>query len=188
MNQADSFNPGYTRERYQGPPWQNWLFAFAVSILIALEIRYFMSSAVAQSATSYYWKEPNVKTYHYLALLLDFLIIVWTTAWIFWPKLKKVGEMLIGFFAAGAYVLICIELIHAIKPFDRFYLLTELPFRPINNFGLWGLFIFSSYFILKLELRKLKPVWGWLMKLGLISGFAWIQSSVLFQAMEKFGL
>lgn len=142
--------------KYQGPGWAEWLLGFACTILAATQLLSILRDPAPQTALSYYYQEPGVRAFHVAGLVIDFLIVLVVTVWIFAWKKAEIWQVLLMALCLTGFVLSWTELYRAIAPDPfRVYLLEGLPFGPINNKGLLGASVFVGFFAMKLPLGSI---------------------------------
>lgn len=162
--------------KYDGPGWQDWLLSFASSVLIAAEIKTQAGRETLQSTASYYFAEPNVPLFHQAALIIDIAILAFVALWIVSPWKKASQTVLITL--AGAGIGVCwSEAINAAQlQTDSVYVLSGLPFFPLNNIGIVGAQLFGTYLLFKIPTRGLKKIAEILIKVALAFCFWFAQT------------
>ncbi|MCW5936831.1 MAG: hypothetical protein KIT11_05955 [Fimbriimonadaceae bacterium] len=151
----------------RGPGWQEWLLSLSCTLLIGYEQLVRREMETPQTAERYYSLEAGVTTLHFLGQAVALACTAATLLWIILAN-KRVFQTTI-FALAGIGIILCwIEVLRAIgtQP-NSVYILTELPYRPLNNMGIVGAQVFGTYLILRG--RDLPgPVWRSLLtKMGL---------------------
>ncbi|MCB0825802.1 MAG: hypothetical protein KDC26_06405 [Armatimonadetes bacterium] len=169
MKRLELFGPGGPAKRaYIGPGWPEWLLGLACTILISTQVRDLGRAKLPQTLESYYFAASNAERIHTLAVGVDILILLFIAAWIIRGSLKKWLEPIVIGLAIMGFGLVWYELVGAMAlhlPQAEF---TELPYRPMNQFGLVGSGVFGAYLIAKIQMPKLKPVASVLIKLAFV--------------------
>lgn len=168
------------RSDYHGPGWQDWLVSAGGTFLIAAEFRTQGARDTLQSAASYYFEQGGVQLMHSAALAIDGSLLVLAVVWIT-TRHKAAAQRAMVVIAAAGFALCWWEIIFALQSqADAVYVLTDLPFRPVNNLGVIGAQIFGSYLILKTPSGRLKPVPAVAVKVGL-AVCLWLFQSVVWR-------
>lgn len=138
---------------YRGPGWSEWLLGFGATMLAGTQLRSITAVPDPQTALSYYFQEPFVRTFHMTSLVIDFAVVLIVAAWIFlWHK-ADTWSMLVMALCLGGVALGWAELIRATLPSaGRVYVLQGLPFSPINNAGIAGTTLFAGYAATKIPM------------------------------------
>ncbi|MBS1723033.1 MAG: hypothetical protein JSS66_08785 [Armatimonadetes bacterium] len=147
---------------------RNLLFSFACTVLVATEVAVSRAAVLPQTAEAYYFSSGRATVYHGLAIAVDLAVLVLTLAWITLPALGKwLRPSLIVLALAGLF-LCWSELAWAAHPAShRVFLLRELPFRPLANYGLGGALVFGSYLVFSLPSGRLSTLQQTMVKTGL---------------------
>lgn len=171
--------------KYQGPGWAEWLLGFGVTALAATQLRSFLDDVAPQTALSYYYQEPGVRTFHVLAMGIDLLIVCLVALWIFvWRKAEIWAIGIVILCTAGAG-LAWFEIVRAINPIsDKVYELEGLPFYPINNLGILGAGIFVGYIALKLPMGEIGKFAQAMTKIALVVSMIGVQW-ILFEQVAR---
>ena len=165
---------------YGGPGWHDWLVSVSATFLIAAEIRTQAARDVMQSSASYYFRNEGVQFMHNLALLIDGSLLVLAVVWVV-SRYKTFAQRTMVAVAAAGFVLCWWEILSALRSqAGAVYVLTDLPFRPVNNLGIFGAQVFGSYLILKTPSGRMKPVPAVAVKVGL-AVCLWVFQSVVWQ-------
>ncbi|MBS1709342.1 MAG: hypothetical protein JSS65_11575 [Armatimonadetes bacterium] len=140
----------------QGPGGKDWLFGLAVTVLFATDLAYLKNLEGVQTAVRYYSQTPGVAAVHAIGFTVDLLVLA-TMAWWFVRPFRRYGPETILASLAAAGILACwAELLIALKALHgAVYRLDDLPFRPINNWGLIGVAVFGLYLVAKTDMRRL---------------------------------
>lgn len=169
MKRLELLGPGGPAKRaYIGPGWPEWLLGLACTVLISTQVRDLGRAKLPQTLESYYFANSNAERIHTFAVGVDVLILLLIAAWIIRGSLKKWLEPAVLTLAILGFGLVWYELVGAMTlnlPQAEF---TELPYRPINQFGLVGSGVFFAYLISKIQMPKLKPVATILIKLAFV--------------------
>ena len=168
------------RSEYCGPGWQDWLASVGATLLIAAEIRTQAARDTLQSSASYYFQTEGVQLMHSAALLIDGSLLALAVVWVA-TRYKTFAERTMVAAAAAGFVLCWWEIVFAFRAqAGAVYVLTDLPFRPVNNLGIVGAQVFGSYLILKTPSGRLKPAAAVAVKVGL-AVCLWVFQSVVWQ-------
>ena len=171
---------------YCGPGWSEWILGFWCTLLAGTQIRAFQNVPPQQSALSYYFQEPGVRTFHLCAIFIDFAIVLTVGVWIFASRKAEVWSFLRAALCISGLVIGWAELFNAVKPLDsRVYVLEGLPFSPLNNAGLLGSAVFIGYFAMKVPTGVLSKFAAVLMKLLLWIGLFGVQLILFEQLTER---
>lgn len=165
-------------DRYRGPGAVDWIAGLACSGLVASEIQLGKTREMVQSATAYYFDSPWIPQLHTLALTVDVSMLALVMLWLVSP-LKRACQVAMSTVALIGLVLAWGEVLYAVRLQEgAVFVLQNLPFQPVNNFGVAGAQVFASYLIFKLPSGRLT---GWrsvLVKLGLCFAFWMFQFMV----------
>lgn len=103
-----------------------------------------------------------------LGVTIDAVVLLATLAWIIYPGLaKRVKTTLVAISLLGVVLFWC-ESFYAVKHGSGpVFVLRELPFRPLANFGLLGAQVYASYLMFSLPSGKLPVVHAVLIKSAL---------------------
>ncbi len=152
---------------YDGPGWQDWLFAFVCTLLIGYEVFVARGAEQQQSALSYYVEVPGVRLLQTAGLTVTSAVVGLTLLWILFGRRTVVERALVGLALTG--IALCwIEAVRALatQP-NPVFVLSELPFRPVNNMGLVGSQVFATYLLLKAPDSRMSPGRSLAVKAGL---------------------
>ena len=117
---------------------------------------------------------------HSAALLIDVSLLALELVWITTRFKRFAGRTMVAVAAVG-FLLCWWEIVFALRAeAGAVYVLTDLPFRPVNNLGMFGAQVFGSYLILKTPSGGLKPMAGVAVKVGL-AVCLWVFQSVVWQ-------
>ncbi|HXH60727.1 MAG TPA: hypothetical protein VNI20_05155 [Fimbriimonadaceae bacterium] len=166
------------RHAYDGPGLADWLVASACTLLFAANIQTNRMRQMVQSALSYYFDTPWVPQMHLVGNVIDGAIFAFAAVWLM-TRFTKFAEVAMIVLAAVGMVLCWVELVYAVHVSTHsIYVLSDLPFQPINNVGVVGAQVFGSYLILKSASGSLKGWRAWLVKGALAVGL-WLFQSVV---------
>lgn len=136
------------RGKYQGPGAQEWALGLAAAVLLAADVQAKVGAETVQTAQRYYFRVPGVSVFQGISLVVDALVVVAVLAWLIWPTLRKVSTVVLMACAVTGPPVVWGELVLALlSQRGAVYLLTGLPFRPVNNFGLIGSTVFWLYLV-----------------------------------------
>lgn len=168
------------RSDYHGPGWQDWLLSACATFLIGAEFRTQAARDTLQSSASYYFENEGVQLIHGVALAIDGSLLALAVVWIA-TRYKMFAERTMIMVAAAGFVLCWWEILFALwAQVGAVYVLTDLPFQPVNNLGMIGAQIFGSYLILKTPSGRMKPLPAVVVKVGLVVCL-WVFQSVVWQ-------
>jgi len=138
------------RGKYQGPGAQEWAIGLVAAVLLAADVQARLGSETVQTAARYYFRVQGVALFQGLSLALDALVVLTVLVWLVWPRTKRAASVVLLFCAVVGPPLVWGELMLAmLSQRGAMYVLTGLPFRPINNFGLIGSSAFWLYLVSK---------------------------------------
>ena len=165
-------------ERFRGPGVVDWIAGLGCSVLIAGEVQMKGAREMLQSAAAYYFDSPWVPQIHALALTVDAAMIALVMLWLVSP-FKRASQIAMTVVAAIGLLLCWAEIVYAVRiQAGAVFVLQQLPFQPVNNFGVGGAQVFASYLIFKFPSGRLA---GWrsaLVKVGLCVAFWMFQFMV----------
>lgn len=142
-----------------GLGWREVVLSLASSFLLATGALIGRTSDLPQTAEAYYSLAPAVRWFRTGAAGLDIAVLVTTLAGILMPRFSRSAVnilltlALIGLLACWSELLWARQYAHS-----HVFLLRELPFRPLANYGLGGAIVFSTYVALKIPSGRL-PAW-----------------------------
>ncbi|MBX3111312.1 MAG: hypothetical protein KF857_04820 [Fimbriimonadaceae bacterium] len=173
----------------QGPGGKDWLFALTVTVLLGTDLAYLKNLEGFQTAVRYYSQVGGVAQTHALGFAVDVAVILTMVVWFlrpyrrFWPETVLGALAIVGLLNCWAEVVVALSARHG-----AVYRLDDIPFRPMNNWGLFGAFVFTFYIVAKADLKRFfgrRVVWAKLALLVFLSGAQW----VAYQALQaKLGL
>lgn len=168
----------------QGPGGKDWFFALAVTVLFGTDLAYLKNLEGFQTAVRYYSQVNGVPQTHAVGFAVDVAVIVTMAVWFmrpyrrFWPETVLGLLATVGLFNCWAEIMVALNARHG-----AMYRLDDLPFRPINNWGLLGAYVFMLYIVGRADLRGVFGRWVVWAKLAIVlflAGFQW----ATFQAMQ----
>lgn len=153
---------------YKGPGAREWVFSLACSGLLATDAFIGRSAVIPHSSEGYYVALPFAGTCHASAVVVDIVVLLLILVWIVLPALAPfVRKGLVVASIAGLAVF-WIELVFALQHGSGpVYILRELPFRPMANFGLLGAQVFATYLTFRIPSGRVPAFQAFLVKLAL---------------------
>lgn len=141
---------------YAGPGWQEWLLAFAMTLLGASTLQSLGAMDVAQSAERYYSATPGVVALQHAGLTVNVLVVLATLAWIAIHKNRVFLSSVIMGLAVSGILLIAAELVLAARTqAPGSFQLSELPYRPVHAMGIVGIQVYAAFLLFKAPDGKL---------------------------------
>lgn len=168
------------KDRFPGVP--EWLFGLACTFLVAAETQSQGERQRPQSAASYYFDAPIVGQLHWAGMVLCGLVVLAVLVWLATP-LKKQARFALVCLAIAGFLLAWGEVFYALQAQEgSIYILSDLPFRPVNNLGVIGAQVFGTYLILKSPAGRLVGWKAWAVRVGLAIGLWYFQFFVWMMA------
>lgn len=178
----------FIRGKYKGPRLAEWLLALGSTLMLAGNFQVQLRSEGVQTATRYYFANAGVGSLHALGNAMAVLILVSVLAWLIWPQHKLIAQYGIALACVVDIPAIWLEIVMALKTQPgNVFLLLDLPYRPIHNFGLAGATGMLLYLISQLQIGK-TPKSDALWKLAAGIGLAFLQTTIyqlLVQRIQK---
>ncbi|MBS1713326.1 MAG: hypothetical protein JST30_03215 [Armatimonadetes bacterium] len=141
-----------------GLGWREVALSLASSFLLATGALIGRTSDLAQTAEAYYSLVPAVRWFRTGAAALDVAVLVTTLTGILLPRVARGTVSILLFLCLTGIVACWSELLWARQfAHSHVFLLRELPFKPLANFGLGGAVVFATYVALKIPSGKLPP-------------------------------
>jgi len=145
--------------------------SLAATTLIGLEILNFRNAADPQTADRYYFEQSWVPWLHYGAIAINVAVVGATMVGVFLSRRTIRTEPLVGILAYLGVLLAWSEIMLALRSQPtELYRLVDLPYRPMNNFGLLGAQIFVTYLVFKLPAGRLGAWQVFLLRTSLAIG------------------
>ncbi len=167
------------RAPYDGPGLIEWVTSFACAGLVAADIFIARGTDIINSAESIYNRLPFPQLTHVLGLGIDFAFLLVCLFWIFFPAVKGRARIALMVLSIIGIFLFWVEAIFALqKGHGPVYVLRELPFRPLTNFGLIGSQVFVTYLTFLFPSGKMPQSMSLLVKLALAISFFFAQNLV----------
>lgn len=150
------------------PPITEVLLTFACSAFVAAYSRQHVNDMEPFRSNAMYFQAPGIMQLQKAGLIVSYVVIGLTSLWFFTPRVSRFVRMANPVLALLGIILAWTELIRAKQiltnaPFE----VNSLPNAPINNLGMWGVFVFSTYLFFRLPDGRLGSNRGAFVKIGL---------------------
>lgn len=173
---------------YKGPGAREWIFSFACSVLLATDAFIGRSAVLPHSSEGYYTKLGPAAAFHTIAVVVDAAVLLGALLWIVFPVLAR--PVKIGLFVLSliGLSLFWFEIVFAVRHGSGpVFVLRELPFRPLANFGLLGAQVFATYLTFLIPSGRLPALQAVLVKAALAGCVFAYQSLVWDGIAHAFG-
>lgn len=161
---------------YQGVGLREWILGLAAIGLTGNQIISLNATNRSISGLDYYFREPLVPLLQWGGLAIAVLVGLGVLLAIVFPGLRSTVLRLLPVLAITGAGLVWVELTRALLPNpNRIYELADLPFRPINNFGLLGSTLFIGYLFFCLPDGKVPPIPLFFIRAALVAAFYLVQ-------------
>ncbi len=175
--------------RREGPGAKDWLFGIAVTGLLATCLAFLRDQEGIQTANRYYSQKPGVAEVQFVGFAVDLLIILTIAWWLARPIKRFWPETLLALWSAIGFVACWIELFLALFTLPgAVYRLDDLPFRPVNNWGLLGATVFMTYLVGKSDFSKAFGKKSFWLKTALLVFLFSAQWAAFWTARAKLGV
>lgn len=161
---------------YQGVSVREWILGLAAIGLTGNQIISLNATNRSISGLDYYFREPLVPLLQWGGLAIAVLVGLGVLLAIIFPSFRPILLRSLPVLAITGAGLVWIELTRALLPNpNRIYELSDLPFRPINNFGLLGSTLFIGYLLFCLPHGKVPPIPLFFIRAALVAAFYLVQ-------------
>lgn len=121
------------------------LFSLAGTVLLATDVFVGRKSDMPQTAEAYFSAEPRAHVSQTAAVSIDISFVLTCLLWILFPKFAKTARVVLLALAVAGIVVGWSTIVWAAGLQSPVYVLRELPFRPLANYGMVGTVVFGAY-------------------------------------------